>query len=96
MKTNTIITIGRQYGSAGREIGYKIAEDFGIKLYDKEMLARAAKESGICEEIFETHDEKPTNTIFLNRTESIILSQNFSSFKQPNLINGLISSQYFS
>lgn len=62
MKTNTIITIGRQFGSAGREIGQKIAEDLEIKLYDKEMLARAAKESGICEEIFETHDEKPTNS----------------------------------
>lgn len=62
MKTNTIITIGRQFGSAGREIGYKVADYFGIKLYDKEMLARAAKESGICEEIFETHDEKPTNS----------------------------------
>lgn len=43
MKTNTIITIGRQYGSAGREIGSKVAEAFGIKLYDKEMLARAGK-----------------------------------------------------
>ena len=31
MKTNTIITIGRQYGSAGREIGSKVAEAFGIK-----------------------------------------------------------------
>lgn len=62
MKTNSIITIGRQYGSAGREIGMKLADDLGIKLYDKEMLARAAKESGICEEIFETHDEKPTNS----------------------------------
>lgn len=62
MKTNTIITIGREFGSAGREIGYKVSEAFGIKLYDKEMLARAAKESGICEEIFETHDEKPTNS----------------------------------
>lgn len=62
MKTNTIITIGREYGSAGREIGYKVAEAFDIKLYDKEMLARAAKESGICQEIFETHDEKPTNS----------------------------------
>lgn len=61
-KTNTIITIGREFGSAGREIGYKIADDFGIKLYDKEMLNRAAKESGICEELFETHDEKPTNS----------------------------------
>ena len=62
MKTNTIITIGREFGSAGREIGYKVAEAFDIKLYDKEMLARAAKESVICEEIFETHDEKPTNS----------------------------------
>lgn len=60
--TNTIITIGRQYGSGGREIGNLVAERLGIKLYDKEMLAVAAKESGICEEIFETHDEKPTNS----------------------------------
>ncbi len=61
-KTSTIITIGREFGSAGREIGYKVAHDFGIKLYDKEMLGRAAKESGICEELFEAHDEKPTNS----------------------------------
>ena len=62
MKTNTIITIGRQDGSAGREIGYKVADALDIKLYDKEMLDRAAKESGICQELFETHDEKPTNS----------------------------------
>lgn len=59
---STIITIGRQYGSAGREIGYKVAKDLGIKLYDKEMLDRAAKESGLCQELFETHDEKPTSS----------------------------------
>lgn len=62
MKTNTIITIGRQFASGGHDIGEMIAKDLGIKIYDKEMLARAAKESGICEEIFETHDEKPTNS----------------------------------
>lgn len=62
MSNNMIITIGRQFGSAGREIGYLLAEKYGIPLYDKEMLKRAAKESGICEEIFETHDEKPTNS----------------------------------
>ena len=61
-KTNTIITIGRQFGSDGREIGKKLAEELGIKFYDKELLNRAAKESGICEEIFESHDEKPTNS----------------------------------
>lgn len=60
--TKTIITIGRQFGSAGREIGYKVAEKLGVKLYDKEMLDRAAKESGICQELFETHDEKPTSS----------------------------------
>lgn len=57
-----IITIGRQYGSAGLEIGKKLAEELGVNLYDKEMLKRAAKESGLCEELFETHDEKPTNS----------------------------------
>ena len=63
MATNkTIITIGRQYGSGGHEIGATIAHDMGLKLYDKEMLKRAAKESGLCEELFETHDEKPTNS----------------------------------
>lgn len=62
MKTNTTITIGREFGSAGREIGRKVAEYFGIKLYDREMLARAARESGICQEIFESHDERPTNS----------------------------------
>lgn len=63
MKDNsTIITIGRQFGSAGREIGTILAKDYGITLYDKEMLKRAAKESGLCEELFERHDEKPTNS----------------------------------
>ena len=39
---NTIITIGRQFGSGGREIGEKVAEYFGIKCLDKELLTRKA------------------------------------------------------
>lgn len=62
MSSNLIITIGRQYGSGGREIGKKLADDLGIKCYDKEILQVAAKESGLCQELFETHDEKPTNS----------------------------------
>ena len=57
---NTIITIGRQFGSGGREIGKKVAEYFEIKFYDKDLLTRAAKESGFCEEMLENHDERPT------------------------------------
>ena len=58
----TIITIGRQYGSAGHSIGKILADDLGIKYYDKELLERAAKDSGLCQELFENHDEKPTNS----------------------------------
>lgn len=58
----TIITIGRQAGSGGKEIGEKLAKALGVKCYDKELLERAAKDSGLCEEIFENHDEKPTRS----------------------------------
>ena len=62
MACKSVITIGRQYGSGGREIGQKLAGRLGIKCYDNELLDRAAKESGICQELFENHDEKPTNS----------------------------------
>lgn len=61
--TNMIITIGRQYGSGGREIGQKLASELGIKFYDIELLEHASKDSGICKELFENHDEKPTSSL---------------------------------
>ncbi|MCI5902100.1 MAG: cytidylate kinase-like family protein [Blautia sp.] len=60
--TSSVITIGREYGSGGRLIGQEIARYFGIKCYDKELLDHASSESGICKELFENHDEKPTNS----------------------------------
>ncbi len=62
MDKHTIITIGRQYGSGGREIGQKLATQLGIKCYDSELLSIASRESGLCEEVFKAHDEKPTNS----------------------------------
>lgn len=62
MKQNIIYTIGRQFGSGGKEIGIKLAEKLGIKCYDRELLELAAKDSGLCQELFENHDEKPTNS----------------------------------
>lgn len=58
-----IITIGRQFGSGGREIGKKLAEHLGIAYYDKELIQLAAKESGICPELFEKADEKTSGGI---------------------------------
>ena len=62
----TVITIGRQFGSGGREIGEKLSKAYGINYYDRELLARAAKESGFCEEILQNHDERPTNSFLYN------------------------------
>lgn len=58
MKTNSIITVGRQYGSGGRYVARLLAEKLEVPFYDKELLAEAAKGSGICEELLEEHDEK--------------------------------------
>lgn len=60
--SNVIYTIGREFGSGGRAVGTMLAERLGIKCYDKELLQRAATESGFCKEIFENHDEKPTSS----------------------------------
>lgn len=62
MRSSTVITIGRQYGSGGRYVGKLLAQKLDIPYYDKEILSLAAKESGICEEMFENHDEKPTKS----------------------------------
>lgn len=62
MSNNLVITIGRECGSGGRHIGIKLAEELGVKCYDKELLNVAAKNSGLCRELFETHDEKPTSS----------------------------------
>jgi len=58
-----ILTIGRQYGSGGREIGQKLASAFGINYYDKELMAEAAKSSGLSREFFEKADEKVASSL---------------------------------
>lgn len=78
---NTIITIGRQYGSAGHEIGRKVAEHFGIRFCDKEILTRAAKDSGFCEEMIQHHDERPNNSFLYNLVmDTYSFGYNSSSF----------------
>lgn len=63
MKDNLIITIGRQYGSGGREIGKKLAEKLGIPFYDRELIQRAAKKTGVSEDMFHQLDQRGTNSL---------------------------------
>ncbi len=63
MSKECIITIARQFGSGGREIGEALAKALGVKCYDKELISLAAKESGVDPEVFNNVDEKATNSL---------------------------------
>ncbi len=60
---NKVITISRQYGSGGRDVGKKLAEQLGIPFYDNELITRAAKESGFAEIAFAKAEEKASNSL---------------------------------
>lgn len=59
-----VITVGRQYGSGGREIGTALANRLGITYYDDLLLKKAAEESGLCEELFRSFDERPKSFLY--------------------------------
>ena len=71
-----VITVGRQYGSGGREIGTKLAERFGITYYDDLLLKKAAEESGLCEELFHSFDERPKSFLYSIALDPYSLSMN--------------------
>ncbi len=57
-----VVTIARQYGSGGRQIGNMLAKDLGIRAYSREILRLASDDSGINEALFNEADEKLKNT----------------------------------
>ena len=58
-----VITISRQYGSGGHEVGERLAAALNIPFYDKSLIAMAAKKSGLSEEVFADVDEKATSSL---------------------------------
>ena len=63
MSSKRFVTITRQYGSGGHDIGKALAKALGIGFYDKELISLAARESGIAPEVFEKADERPANSL---------------------------------
>ena len=57
-RKHTIINIGRQFGSGGKEVAEKIGASLGIEVYDNELISKAAEESGFSRELLERSDEK--------------------------------------
>lgn len=70
----TIITIGRQFGSGGKEVGIRVAKELDIPFYDKEILQEAAKKSGLCEKILENFDERPKSLLYSIAMDSYMFS----------------------
>lgn len=60
MKTS-IIALGRQFGSGGREIGKQLAERLNVRCYDRELITLAAQEAELREELFAGKEEKAPN-----------------------------------
>lgn len=58
-----VIAIERQRGSYGSEIAQKLAEKLGCECYDRKLVAMAAERSGMSEKVFESFDERPTNSL---------------------------------
>ena len=58
LENQVIITLSREYGSGGRYIGKLVAEKLGIKLYDKEFIAKLAEETGLSSEYIENNEQK--------------------------------------
>ncbi len=60
---NYIVTIAREYGSGGREVGHRLAEATGYKFYDKDLITLAAQKSGLSTETLHSVDEKAANSL---------------------------------
>lgn len=67
MNDNLIISISREYGSGGREIGERLASTLGIAYYDKELINRIVQKSGLPDDVVEAHDEKVLNRFLFTR-----------------------------
>ena len=81
-----IITISREFGAGGHSVGSIVAQKLGIKLYDKELVEKIAKESGFAPDFIEENGEHaPSGSIF---------SYAFAPQGVPGVMNGMSTSDY--
>ncbi len=66
MSKKFVVAISRQYGSGGHEIGRKLAKKLDISFYDKELLTKIAKDSGMSEDLVKYYDEMPSKSFLFS------------------------------
>lgn len=61
-----IVTIGREFCTGGQEVAQRVAQELGVKLYDKELITLAAKKSGLSEEAIAASEKQHTHSLLYN------------------------------
>lgn len=79
MAKNLVITIGRHFGSGGKEVGKKVAEALGYAFYDEELVSLAAKKSNIDESVLGSVDEKATKSLLY----SLVMGSGLRGLSSP-------------
>lgn len=90
MKNCPIITISRQYGSGGSEIGESLAKRLQISYYDKKLISLAAQKSGISEKAFLNADEQASNSFLYS-----LMMGTYAVGNQPSSLDMPINDRLF-
>ena len=93
MKNPLIITIGREYGSGGREIGKALAEKLGISFYDKQIISLAAEKSGLSPEFITNNEQRVRSSFMQNLAASAAYQSGFFSSQYLPLSETIFISQ---
>lgn len=86
-----IITIGRQYGSGGRELGEKLAKRLGYDFYDENLVDMAAQKSNMSQEVLKQVDEKATRSLLY----SLVTGADLRAFNSPMVYEMPINDKLF-
>ena len=93
MNNPLIITIGREYGSGGHQIGQAVAERLGVKFYDKQIISLAAQKSGLSDEFIANNEQRVRSGLMQNLAASAAYSSGFFSGQYLPLSESIFISQ---
>ena len=93
MSNPLIITIGREYGSGGHQIGEQVARRLGIAFYDKELITLAAEKSGLSGEFIEKHEQRSNSSFFSSLAASASYTGGYFSAQNMPLSESIFIAQ---
>ena len=93
MSNPLIITIGREYGSGGHQIGQAVAEKLGVAFYDKQIISLAAQKSGLSDEFIANNEQRVRSGLMQNLAASAAYSSGFFSGQYLPLSESIFISQ---